>query len=551
MRQVRLADMYDISGGEYGTARSADRTADGDSAIPTQSGAAPAPKGAGRNHPGSRNLRHLVDVSFDWANRRSRRVLQEAREKVASRSTRRFTLSIGFAAVLNCATDLFQLVVTLFVATWLSDRPAGMEYPAFALTTIFVGLVWIVASAVLRHYDRTAFQRHAAEDAALVSILVMAVTTLVAFVNLVVRDTAAVPKVPQFLFVLWPMALFLRLVVFRAVSEKEAPSDKVLIVGAGALARFTCEDLEKRGRHDIVGFLDLPGDGCSASLSSRLLGSADALEQILRATAVSEVFIAGEMLKHADSMQAAIRVCEKLGVPFAVPAHNFRLERAQPIENKAVADGYLHYHPVALKPRQMALKRLFDITAASLVLGMLLPLFVFIAVLIKVTSRGPVFFRQQRVGLRGRQFGMLKFRSMVVNAEKLQALLKERNERRSGPVFKIRNDPRITPVGRFLRKYSLDELPQLINILRGEMSVVGPRPPVPSEVAQYEPWQLRRLAVCPGLTCIWQSSLNRHQVSFDEWMYLDMQYIDHWNLARDFALICKTLPVVLAGAGER
>jgi lipopolysaccharide/colanic/teichoic acid biosynthesis glycosyltransferase len=199
----------------------------------------------------------------------------------------------------------------------------------------------------------------------------------------------------------------------------------------------------------------------------------------------------------------------------------------------------------------MALKRLFDITAASLVLGMLLPLFVVIAVLIKITSRGPVFFRQQRVGLRGRPFHMLKFRSMVVNAEELQALLRERNERRSGPVFKIRNDPRITPIGRFLRKYSLDELPQLINILRGEMSVVGPRPPVPSEVAQYEPWQLRRLAVCPGLTCIWQSSLDRHQVSFDEWMYLDMQYIDHWNLARDFALIFKTLPVVLAGAGER
>jgi exopolysaccharide biosynthesis polyprenyl glycosylphosphotransferase len=496
-------------------------------------------------------LRNLMDVSFDWASRSSRQIFKGARAKVASNPAQRFTLSVGSAGILNCATDLFYLVVSLFLSTSLSNRPAGMQYPEFALTTILVGLVWIVTSAVLRHYDRSAFQRHAAEDAALLSILVMAVTTMLAFVNLVVSDSAAVPKVPQFLFVLWPMALFLRLVVFRAVSEKEGPCDKVLFVGTGALARFTSEDLEKRGRHEIVGFLDLPGEGCAGSLSSRLLGSADAIEQILRTTAVSEVFIAGKMLKHGESMQAAIRVCEKLGVPFAVPAHNFRLERAQPVENKAVADGYLHYHPVALKPHQMALKRLFDITAASLVLGILLPLFVVIAVLIKITSRGPVFFRQQRVGLRGRPFHMLKFRSMVVNAEELQALLRERNERRSGPVFKIRNDPRITPIGRFLRKYSLDELPQLINILRGEMSVVGPRPPVPSEVAQYEPWQLRRLAVCPGLTCIWQSSLDRHQVSFDEWMYLDMQYIDHWNLARDFALIFKTLPVVLAGAGER
>lgn len=504
--------MYESSRGEYGEGRSAERSAEFHSEIPNQSGA----------HSG-------------------------ARVRVASNSAQRFTLSIGS---LNCATDLFLLFVSFFISTILSDRPSGMQYPEFALTTIIAGLVWIVASAVLRHYHRSAFQRHAAEDAALVSILVIAVTTMLAFVNLMVRESAAVPKVPQFLFLLWPMALFLRLVVFRSVSEKEGPSDKVLFVGAGALARLTSEDLEKRGRHQILGFLEFPGEPCSGSLSSRLLGPADAIEKLLRITPVGEVFIAGDMLKHFDSMQAAIRICERLGVPFAVPAHNFRFDRAQPVESKALAHGYLHYQPVALRPHQRALKRLFDIAAASLALGMLSPVFVVIAVLIKVTSRGQVFFRQQRVGLRGRQFHMLKFRSMVVNAEELKALLRERNER-TGPVFKIRNDPRITPIGRFLRKYSIDELPQLINILRGEMSVVGPRPPVPSEVAQYEPWQLRRLAVCPGLTCIWQSTADRHQLSFEQWMYLDMQYIDHWNLARDFALICKTLPVVLAGAGER
>ncbi len=342
----------------------------------------------------------------------------------------------------------------------------------------------------------------------------------------------------------------LRLLATRAVSETKGPSREVLIVGAGPLARLTSEDLEKRGRHRVVGFLAFTGERGSGALGSRLLGSANAFESILRKTAVNEVFIAGEMPKHSDSMQATIRVCERLGVPFALPAPSFRFERAQPVDNKALADGYLHYHPMAMKPNQMALKRVFDIVAASLVLAMLLPLFVLIAALIKMSSRGPVFFRQERVGLRGRQFHMLKFRSMVVNAEELKALLKERNER-TGPVFKIRNDPRITRIGRFLRKYSLDELPQLINVLRGEMSVVGPRPPVPSEVAQYEPWQLRRLAVFPGLTCIWQSCVDRHQISFEKWMYLDMQYIDHWSLARDFALICKTVPVVLAGAGER
>jgi len=539
--------MYEVSSSEYGTAGSAEKTASTYSEIETQSGAAGSAQFEGRNH---RNLRNLMDASFHWASGSSRRVLTGARAKVIAKvafnSAQRCTLSVGF---INCATDLFCLLVSLFLSTLRSDRPAGMEYPEFSLTTIIAGLVWIVASAVLRHYDRSAFERNAAEDAVLVSILVMAVTTMLALVNLVVRESAAVPKVPQFLLAFWPMAVFLRLFVFRAVSENEGPSQEVLIVGAGALARFTSEDLERRGRHRIVGFLDFPGEGCSGSLSSRLLGPANAIERILRKTAVNEVFVAGEMLKHSDSMQATIRVCERLGMPFAVPAHNFRFERAQPVDNNAVADGYFHYHPMAVKPHQMALKRLFDIVAASLVLGMLMPLFVVIAVLIKVNSRGPVFFRQERVGLRGRQFQMLKFRSMVVNAEELKALLRERNER-TGPVFKIRNDPRITRIGRFLRKYSLDELPQLINVLRGQMSVVGPRPPVPSEVALYEPWQLRRFAVFPGLTCIWQSCADRHQISFEEWMYLDMQYIDHWSLARDFALICKTLPVVLAGAGE-
>jgi len=142
---------------------------------------------------------------------------------------------------------------------------------------------------------------------------------------------------------------------------------------------------------------------------------------------------------------------------------------------------------------------------------------------------------------------MLKFRSMVVNAEELKAKLVAANEQ-AGPVFKMKRDPRITPIGRFIRKYSIDELPQLINVLRGEMSLVGPRPPIPAEVAKYEAWQRRRLSVRPGLTCVWQVS-GRNEISFEEWMYLDMQYIDHWSLAQDFQLILKTVPVVLTGRG--
>ncbi|HEX8789525.1 MAG TPA: sugar transferase, partial [Polyangiaceae bacterium] len=137
--------------------------------------------------------------------------------------------------------------------------------------------------------------------------------------------------------------------------------------------------------------------------------------------------------------------------------------------------------------------------------------------------------------------------SMVVDAEKLKAALEKQNEQ-TGPVFKMANDPRITPIGRFIRKYSIDELPQLVNVLRGDMSIVGPRPPLPSEVARYEAWQRRRLSVRPGLTCVWQVS-GRDRIGFAEWMLLDLRYIDHWSLACDLSLIARTIPVVLTGSG--
>ncbi|MEI8084559.1 MAG: sugar transferase, partial [Actinomycetes bacterium] len=154
---------------------------------------------------------------------------------------------------------------------------------------------------------------------------------------------------------------------------------------------------------------------------------------------------------------------------------------------------------------------------------------------------------QARVGLRGRHFDMYKFRSMVVDAEQQLGSLTDKNEQ-TGPVFKMRNDPRITPIGRVLRRYSLDELPQLFNILRGDMAIVGPRPPVPGEVARYQPWQRRRLSVRPGLTCLWQV-LGRNAIGFDEWMLLDLQYVDQWSFRKDVSLIGRTVPVVVSGNG--
>jgi exopolysaccharide biosynthesis polyprenyl glycosylphosphotransferase len=192
-------------------------------------------------------------------------------------------------------------------------------------------------------------------------------------------------------------------------------------------------------------------------------------------------------------------------------------------------------------------KRAMDLVlSVAAIVALSLPLLI-VAILIKITSRGPVFFSQNRVGLGGAPFKMYKFRTMVVNAEALKASLAQKNEL-SGPVFKMKNDPRITKIGVFLRRHSIDELPQLWNAARGDMSVVGPRPAVPSEVEKYRRWHARRVSVKPGLTCIWQVS-GRNRISFEEWMRMDMRYIERKSLRLDISLIWKTIWVVLTGDG--
>jgi exopolysaccharide biosynthesis polyprenyl glycosylphosphotransferase len=194
-------------------------------------------------------------------------------------------------------------------------------------------------------------------------------------------------------------------------------------------------------------------------------------------------------------------------------------------------------------------RRCADVMLALFLIVIMSPVFLIVSLLVKLTSAGPVLFRQPRCGLHGRPFTFLKFRSMQIGAEALKPTLALFNEM-DGPAFKMTNDPRVTPIGRFLRRTSLDELPQLWNILRGDMSFVGPRPAVIEEVRQYRPWQRRRLSMKPGLTCLWQVS-GRNELTFDEWMRLDLEYIDNWSLWLDLKIALKTIPAVLRGRGAR
>ncbi len=197
----------------------------------------------------------------------------------------------------------------------------------------------------------------------------------------------------------------------------------------------------------------------------------------------------------------------------------------------------------------MLLKTIGDIYFSILALIVLSPFLLIVALLIKFDSSGPVFFKQERIGLRGRKFKLYKFRSMVLNAEEILSKIKSENQA-DGPVFKIKDDPRITKVGSFLRKTGLDEIPQLINIIKGEMSLIGPRPPLESEVKDYERWQLRRLSVRPGITCTWQVIPNRNEVKFEKWMKLDLNYIDNWSLMKDLQLFVKTIGTIFSAEGH-
>ncbi|MGA2449612.1 MAG: sugar transferase [Polyangiaceae bacterium] len=446
---------------------------------------------------------------------------------------------------LNLIGDCVLLVVASAVATKVPGTPLWHWMVFFGMAAGSL-LVWALGGRLLRHYD-VWNGRRIGGDVLLTALLLAGLLVTLATLRVFVVPYAQGSDLGRFAVVAVPSILWLRLTT-SWLRRRERPVEDVIIMGVGPLGRHTGLEICDRDDHrSVLGYLNFLDEPAHDRLPAQIMGTAADLESILKKHVVNEVYLASNHDSHRTEIQMSIGILEKFGIPFAIPACGYRFARARPEHEKAIPDGYIHYLSVQHKPVQLAIKRLFDIAASATALVLLSPLLIVVSVLIRLTSRGPLFFKQVRVGQHGRQFHMLKFRSMVANAEALKARLIAQNEL-AGPVFKMRRDPRITSIGRFIRKFSIDELPQLVNVLRGEMSIVGPRPPIPSEVAKYEAWQRRRLSVRPGLTCVWQVS-GRNEISFEEWMYLDMQYIDHWSLAQDFQLILKTVPVVLTGKG--
>lgn len=322
----------------------------------------------------------------------------------------------------------------------------------------------------------------------------------------------------------------------------------LIIVGSGPRAQQMYVDLQSHPEWDytLLGFVDSdPQD--TLAVSNRVLGGLEQLEDILMRHVVDEVVIALPMKTMYTEIEKTIEVCERVGVQSQYTTDLFKTSVTKrrytdSREPTRIILQMVHYD------HRRYFKRAIDILAASFGLLLLTPLFVVVALAIKLTSRGPIVFKQERYGLNKRKFYMYKFRSMVVDAEARQAQLEHLNET-TGPVFKIKKDPRVTTVGAFIRKMSIDELPQLYNVIKGDMSLVGPRPLPARDVTRFsESWLMRRFSVKPGLTCLWQ--VNGHSdVTFDRWIELDLEYIDHWSLSLDMKILAMTLPAVLKGRG--
>ncbi|NOZ61612.1 MAG: sugar transferase [Calditrichaeota bacterium] len=334
-----------------------------------------------------------------------------------------------------------------------------------------------------------------------------------------------------------------------AMHERGFNQINLLVVGTGKRARRFIRVVKSHSNWGlrIVGLIDDEHGMYGKKIEGyRVLGRLQDIPFILHRKVVDRViFVVPRLWLHR--LDDVILACEREGIATSISMDLYDLRIAKIKQTNFEEFPLLEFETFHANEWQLFIKRIMDIVISLIMLLLLSPVLLITAIAIKLESKGPVLFKQTRSGLNGRKFTLYKFRSMIVGAEMKKKMLEKMNEM-DGPVFKIKRDPRITRVGRIIRKLSVDELPQLFNVLKGDMSIVGPRPPLPVEVEMYELWQRRRLSLKPGLTCIWQVS-GRNNVNFDRWMEMDLEYIDSWSLWLDIKLLFKTVFVVSFGYG--
>jgi exopolysaccharide biosynthesis polyprenyl glycosylphosphotransferase len=462
--------------------------------------------------------------------------------------------------------DLGLMLASFALATMAVSRESGNftleEFLSMRVKisnfVIFAGLllVWHLIFSVFGIYDSHRLSRRWEESvdilkAATAGTLAILLGAALFHIRMITVTFAVVFWTTSLLTTI--LSRFIMRKVLKGVRLHGRNLRDMLIVGTSARAVQFARKIEGTAElgYRIIGFVDDDWEGSEEFRQSgyQRVANFAGLPVFLRENVVDEVAMALPMRSlHAHASEVAA-LCEGQGIVLRFTSNLFDLKLAKSRADEFGGHSVItHYTGGMVEGTTVAIKRILDFSVSLVLIVLFSPVLLFTALLIKLTSRGPVFFVQNRLGLNKRRFKIYKFRTMVPDAEKKMKELEHLNEV-SGPVFKIKNDPRMTGIGKFLRKTSIDELPQLLNVLKGDMSLVGPRPlPVRDYEGFSEDWQRRRFSVRPGITCIWQVG-GRSSISFEQWMELDLQYIDKWSLWLDFQILLRTIPAVLKGSG--
>jgi exopolysaccharide biosynthesis polyprenyl glycosylphosphotransferase len=470
----------------------------------------------------------------------------------------RSTLSQRIAQLADTLTTLLSIVAAYHLWDFLRKEfptfPLGSHIKLSSTDLVIVGaslIVWFIVLNAQNAYSYQRFTSFATEVKVVLKTVLIGVLVLLG--SLFLFRVYYVPRTLVFLFAASNLAFLIleKLLLFHAariIRQRGRNRKTVLVVGTGARTKRFVDTITEHFNWglDVLGFLDADQENIGKVIFGKgILGTYGDIESILHSRSFDEVIISVEA-NEFDQIEDVLNVCEREGVQVRIVsdflggiARHFRADVVYGLPVISIVTG-------PENEQALLVKRFLDIIVSSIGLILTAPLFLIVAVGVKFSSPGPVLYKTKWIGKDRKSIAGYKFRTMVNNAEELRPGLLEKNEM-NGPVFKMTSDPRITPIGKILRKFSLDELPQLWCVLKGDLSLVGPRPPLCTEVEKYESWHRRRLSVKPGLTCLWQTSGRSSIKDFDEWARLDLEYIDNWSLWLDLKILLKTIPVVLLG----
>lgn len=477
--------------------------------------------------------------------------MKPTKRKLAILGLKLFDIGIVSMCFIFAGLYTFTEISNLSFAEFMSMRIKVSNFILFGVLMLIANLVFasfnLYRSRRLSGWSREAFD----------IIGAVSLCALVIYASSRLFDLEIIT--PYFLTIFWTLCIA-TLIAYRFVLRELMRNVRllgrnlryVLIIGTNPRAVDVATRLKSSRKlgYELVGFVDNHWDGNSVfeKTGHNIVSDLDAFADFLRKNIVDEIFICTPLKSQYASIADVLSICEEQGVTVHMDKNIFTPTIASMHRFYQEEDRWLTITHSLTGSYAQFFKRALDIVISSIALVLLAPLLVVVAALIKLDSQGPVFFTQQRIGLNKRRFNMFKFRTMVTDAEKLQSKLEAQNEIQ-GPAFKMANDPRITRTGKLLRSTSIDELPQLINVLVGDMTLVGPRPlPVRDYEGFEEDWHRRRFSVKPGITCLWQIE-GRSNTTFDEWMQMDIRYIDQWTLWLDIKILLKTIPAVIRGTG--